>query len=43
MKILRDEHTEVLHQLFNMDKKNAAYFKDTIEFKRFTNRDSESD
>ena len=43
MKILRDEHTEVLHQLFSMDKKNAAYFKDTIEFKRLSNRDSESD
>ena len=24
MKILRDEHTEVLHQLFSIDKKNLA-------------------
>ena len=34
MKILRDEHTEVLHQLFTIDKKNSTMFRENNEIKR---------
>jgi len=41
MRILRDEHTEVLHQLFTMDKRNGALFRENLDLKRLNNRDDE--
>lgn len=40
MKILRDEHTEVLHQLFAMDKNNAALFRENMELRRLVTDES---
>ena len=41
MTILRDEHTEVLHSLFTIDKKNANLAKENLELKRLVMQDRE--
>jgi cell division protein FtsB len=35
MKILRDEHTEVLHSLFSIDRKNTNLVKENDALKNF--------
>ena len=42
MTILRDEHTEVLHQLFTMDKRNATMLRENTELRRLMKLDEDA-